>query len=489
MKTIIGTLPGYNDSVLAHPKVDTWAANGNWALNSTTFAEVTYGRSRQPQSGCALATQGTAPIYCATGFPADDVANPANIGLSALPLIFPNSGAFDPRYLATKLLQQAHTPVYQNNQVLIAPTFVWGNRVANAPPNTPFPGSGNLNGSYETNINGSVTKELTAHTIKTGVYWAHAIKYQPNAAGSGPVFGTPRGNLSFANNTSNPLDSTFGFANAALGIYNTYQQLSGWFEGANGFKNLEMYAQDTWRMTNKFTLNYGLRVVHQTPQYDELLQGSNFLPDRWSAASAPLLYTRGMREQRVPVHGRHAAGDGSADGRVPRDGHRGTDRRRHSEHRRSVQRDRVGEGHEPPEGRLHDAEARMGAAHWLCLRRQREAAHGVARGRRPVLHARLRQLPRRQSSTDAGRDAAVRHAAVARECRRFDATSRAAGVGMAVRQPYPTDAQWSGGTQITLPFETVLDAAYVGHHSWNEVYPLQMGAIDVGSAFLQADDE
>ena len=121
-------------------RVDTWAANGNWALNSTTFAEVTYGRSRQPQSGCALATQGTAPIYCATGFPADDVANPANIGLGALPLIFPNSGAFDPRYLATKLLQQAHTPVYQNNQVLIAPTFVWGNRVANAPPNTPFPG-------------------------------------------------------------------------------------------------------------------------------------------------------------------------------------------------------------------------------------------------------------------------------------------------------------------------------------------------------------
>ena len=187
--------------------------------------------------------------------------------------------------------------------MLIAPTFVWGNRVANAPPNTPFPGSGNLNGSYETNINGSVTKELTAHTIKTGFYWAHANQYQPNAAGSGPVFGTPRGNLSFANNTSNPLDSTFGFANAALGIYNTYQQLSGWFEGANGFKNLERYAQDTWRMTNKFTLNYGLRVVHQTPQYDELLQGSNFLPDRWSAASAPLLYVAGCANNVYPCTG------------------------------------------------------------------------------------------------------------------------------------------------------------------------------------------
>ena len=117
------------------------------------------------------------------------------------------------------------------------------------------------------------------------------------------MFGTPRGDISFANNTSNPLDSTFGFSNAALGIYNTYQQLSGWIEGANGFKNLEVYAQDTWRMTSKFTLNYGLRVVHQTPQYDELLQGSNFLPDQWKSSDAPLLYVAGCANNVYPCTG------------------------------------------------------------------------------------------------------------------------------------------------------------------------------------------
>ena len=140
VKPIIGTLPGYNDSLLARARVDTWAVQGNYALNPTTFAEVTYGRSRQPQSGCALATQGTAPHLLRNRFPGHDVANPTKIGLGALPLIFPNSGFFDPRYLATKLLQASNTPVYQNSQVFIAPTFVWGNRVANPPPNTPFPG-------------------------------------------------------------------------------------------------------------------------------------------------------------------------------------------------------------------------------------------------------------------------------------------------------------------------------------------------------------
>ena len=40
-----------------------------------------------------------------------------------------------------------------------------------------------------------------------------------------------------------------------------------------------------------------------------------------------------------------------------------------------------------------------------------------------------------------------------------------------------------------LPFATVLDAAYVGHHSWNEIYPLNLGAIDIGSAFLPQNQD
>jgi len=491
VKTIVGTLPGFNDSLLARPRVDTWAVQGNYALNPTTFAEVTYGRSRQPQSGCALATQGTAPIYCATGFPANDVANPNNIGLGALPLIFPNSGYFDPRYLATKLLQESNTPVYQNSQVFIAPTFVWGNRVAtaNTPPNTPFPGSGNLNGSYETSVNGSLTKELTGHTVKTGFYFAHGIKYQANAAGSGPVFGTARGAISFANNTSNPLDSTFGFSNAALGIYNTYQQLSGWIEGAYGFKNLEGYAQDTWRMTGKFTLNYGLRVVHQTPQYDELLQGSNFLPDRWKASDAPLLYAAGCANNVYPCTGdtRQAmdprtgaflgAGTAALIGAViPNTG---------APYNGVVA---VTGGTLPKEGYTSPKlgwAPRVGFAYDVTGNQRLVLRGGgglfFARGFGNFLNG----------NPPLMQDVTLQFGTLPSLAGALGSTPRPGPqvLGWQYDSPYPKDTQWSGGAQVMLPFATVLDAAYVGHHSWDELYPLNLGAIDIGAAFLPQNQD
>ena len=486
VRPVVGTLPGYNDSLLSRPLIDTCAAQGNYAINSTTFAEVTYGRSRQPQSGCALATQGSAPIYCATGFPADDVAN-----LGAVPLIFPNSGFFDPRYLASKLLQQSKTPIYQNNQILIAPTFTWGNRIAtaNAPPNTPFPASGNLNGSYETSVNGSVTKELTGHTVKTGFYFAHGIKYQANAAGSGPVFGTPRGAINFGNNTSNPLDSTFGLANAALGIYSSYQELSSWVEGKNGFKNLEGYAQDTWRMTSRFTLNYGLRVVHQSPQYDELLQGNNFLPDRWTLGSAPLLYVAGCANNVYPCTGDNrqamdprtgaflGAGTAALIGAViPSTG----------DPLNGIVS--VTSGKIPKEGYTSPAlgwAPRVGFAYDV-MGNQRFVLRGggglffargfgnFLNGNPPVVQDVTLQFGTLQSLAGAAASTPRPGPQV---------------LGWQYDSPYPKDTQWSGGAQIMLPLTTLLDVAYVGHHSWDEIYPLNMGAIDLGSAFLPQNQD
>jgi hypothetical protein len=56
--------------------------------------------------------------------------------------------------------------------------------------------------------------------------------------------------------------------------------------------------------------------------------------------------------------------------------------------------------------------------------------------------------------------------------------------GWQYESPYPKSAQWSVGTQIMLPFATALDVAYVGHHAWDEIMTVNIGAIDIGSAFL-----
>ena len=109
--------------------------------------------------------------------------------------------------------------------------------------------------------------------------------------------------MNLANNANNPLDSQYGFANAALGIFNSYQQLSRFMEGRYVSNNTEAYIQDNWKVNDKLTLDVGIRFVRQQPQYDSLGQGSNFLPDEWAAGQAPLLYQPGCANGVYPCSG------------------------------------------------------------------------------------------------------------------------------------------------------------------------------------------
>ena len=46
-------------------------------------------------------------------------------------------------------------------------------------------------------------------------------------------------------------------------------------------------------MSNKLTLDYGLRFVYMQPTYDTRIQASTFFLDQWQASQAPLLYVTG----------------------------------------------------------------------------------------------------------------------------------------------------------------------------------------------------
>ena len=75
--------------------------------------------------------------------------------------------------------------------------------------------------------------------MKAGYYYFRSLQRR----GAGNV----TGNISFANDTNNPLDTSFGFANAALGVFSTYSQTSRWAEGAYLAVNHEAFVQDNWR--------------------------------------------------------------------------------------------------------------------------------------------------------------------------------------------------------------------------------------------------
>ena len=149
-------------------------------------------------------------------------------------------------------------PFWVDGQILLTPpSFTWGNRVSNAtpnyaPPNMTYPGFLNINATKDISI--SLTKVAGRHTLKTGFYNTHSHKAQNQTAAR--RFGT----LNFRNDTSNPLDTTFGFANAALGIFSSYNQVSRYIEGQYIYNNTEGYVQDNWKVNNKLTLDYGVRL-------------------------------------------------------------------------------------------------------------------------------------------------------------------------------------------------------------------------------------
>src|SRR6185436_19417495 len=215
-----------------------------------------------------------------------------------LPLLFPDAGVIDSRYYENKPLKAVGTPYFDDGRILLPPTFAWGNRVANAPPNLSFPGFMNINRTQDFSI--SLTKVTGPHTLKGGFYLNHSYKAQNLGAGGGASF---QGNISFANDTANPLDTGFGFANAALGVFTTYQQQSKFVEGSFLYDQVDWYLQDNWKVNPKLTLDYGLRFVNQRPQYDQYLQASNFFPEKWQLSAAPALYTAGCLNNANPCSG------------------------------------------------------------------------------------------------------------------------------------------------------------------------------------------
>jgi hypothetical protein len=182
-------------------------------------------------------------------------------------------------------LQAVKPPIWDGTRLSMVPGFSGGGRISYSPPGFPFPGWLSVNKTTDIAI--SVTKLKGRHTLKTRFYNTHSYKAQQRQGWAGSI--------NFGNDTQNSLDS--GFANAVLGVFSSYNQYSRYVEGNYVYNNTEAYIQDNWKVSPRLTLDYGVRLVHQQPQYDELGQGVNFLPEKWSLASAPYLYGAGCAAQ------------------------------------------------------------------------------------------------------------------------------------------------------------------------------------------------
>lgn len=284
--TTPGQIAGFTDVFNPNPFITSYAITANYALSPTTFMEGTYGFIRNELVG---------------GNEGGVLINDSSNRLTAMPnfpIIYPNAGKVDSRYYANEVLNQVSPPWWDGQNITLPPIFAWGNRIGAAPPNQRYPGWLNINRTQDIAI--SLTKIAGRHTFKGGFYNNHSYKAQNVGAGGGLSF---QGNVDFGQDTNNPLDAGFGYANAAIGVFTRYQQADTFIEGSMLYNNTEGYIQDNWKVNNKLTLDYGVRLTHQQPQYDQFQQMSNFFPDQWSRANAPVLYTAGCSNGAVTCSG------------------------------------------------------------------------------------------------------------------------------------------------------------------------------------------
>jgi hypothetical protein len=160
---------------------------------------------------------------------------------------------------------------------------VGGTHLANSPSfgtaDAPFH---NFNTTID--ISNNITKVAGAHTIKAGIYLQRSRKDQTS-------FSDNNGSYNWGDTTANPFDTGYGYSNLLFGVYQTFDQSSAYINGRYRYWNIEEFVQDTWKITPRFTLDYGIRGSWYQPQYDSSRQASTFVPSQYNAAQAPRLYS------------------------------------------------------------------------------------------------------------------------------------------------------------------------------------------------------
>ncbi len=280
--TVPGAIPGFSDVYVPYPYITNYGITATYMLNPTTFLEGTYGQIQNELAGGNE-----------NGILINPEANRLK-SLAAFPLLYPNAGVLNPEYYGFKVMEKEKPVFWDGKSLNLPPVFNWGSRIGSAPPQQRYPGWLNINRTRDVNI--SLTKVMARHTVKSGFYLNHSYKAQ----NTGVTF---QGTVNFNNDTNNTLDTGFGYANALTGVFTQYTQASRFVEGSMLYNQIEFFVQDNWKVSNRLTLDYGMRFVNQQPQHDQFQQQSNFFPDQWKASDAPVLYVAGCKSGKTVCSG------------------------------------------------------------------------------------------------------------------------------------------------------------------------------------------
>jgi carboxypeptidase family protein len=144
----------------------------------------------------------------------------------------------------------------------------------------------------------NVTKVTGGHTMKFGLYWEHVTNNQPGN-------GDSNGLIELANWGGNSTGNTF--ADLLLGRVANYQETSKNVLHNIAYNLFEGYAQDSWKLRPRLTVDFGARVSYIGPWYDREGVGlaafdrSRYSPTAPSSEFPGVVWT--ARDSSVPLSG------------------------------------------------------------------------------------------------------------------------------------------------------------------------------------------
>ena len=368
------------------------------------------------------------------------------------------------------------------------PTFQWGGRVANAPPDARLPGLAqhqldarlrhqpDQDHAAATPSRPGSTRRTATRPSRSATHGASA-RSTSSRTRSAPTRSTPRSGSRTRRSAPSARSSRRSATSRRRRSTATSTSTS----------------QDNWKVNNRLTLDYGMRFVHQGAQYDQPRPGLE-LPAR--------AVVGGRRRRRLYVAGCRAASPCTGNNRVAVNpltgqslgaGSVGRHWHARSRYRRSPERARccpAATSRRPPTSSRRSAFGpRFGAAYDLSGKQSLIVRGGVglffdrpfttalsgwrqqSADRRPSVTAQYAQLQtlggggpehRRRAGADGGQLSTP-------SCRRR--------------------AQWNVGTQAALPWATTVDVAYVGSHGYDLLQQVNINAIDFGAAFLPQNQD
>jgi Carboxypeptidase regulatory-like domain len=152
-------------------------------------------------------------------------------------------------------------------------------------------------------ISANLTHTRGSHTFKAGFLREHERFTQARS-------GTFAGDFNVQNDTNNPNNAGFAFANLYLGQITTYTESMGRVPDNRWQTTWAWYAQDTWRPHRTLTLNYGLRMYKWAAPLSPTGEASGFSFERFDptwGGKPPVLYrpvlVNGVRRAQNPLTG------------------------------------------------------------------------------------------------------------------------------------------------------------------------------------------